>query len=209
MATRASRRPEDPTARDSFEGRWVTSYSGWMLYNPPIIPALDESHADFRERLRAMPPIFPAYHAESMTLQPSYIAFAAMTCLKFDGRGELIGKSRLVRGGTGKELPDGTHLIEAKNNLSGTYEFSYDPEIETVTGMIITEHVNMGEMLVRNYYRAFVKDEDEIEWLWCGGSYREQVDTGWIREPYRALVTRGTLKRMSVFEGTIINPEPR
>ncbi len=45
----------------TLEGQWVTSFSGWMLFDPTIEPKDVETYDDFIARTDELPPLFAGY----------------------------------------------------------------------------------------------------------------------------------------------------
>src|SRR5688572_14288356 len=79
-------------------GRWVTSYSGWMHFDPLPKRETGLTEADFQGRVAKLPPLFPGSrwipptptHAEdlgSYEAREGYFAFAAWACYDFAGDG--------------------------------------------------------------------------------------------------------------------------
>ena len=173
------------TTVGNLTGEWLTSYSGWMhvmpkpaLGNPPQPPQI--AGYDY----------FPAKPGapESYKQREGYFVFAAMMCLRFSG-GKLAGVMRINRGGRG--------FLE--NQLKGTYEVTLNAGLNVLEGSFTTVHTNQGKIIVENTYSFIMRGADEIEWIWATGVHRTphaELGSVLVKEPYRALVTHGTLRRI-------------
>lgn len=200
-------------------GRWATSYSGWMLFEPLPDRGAQESVEDFQIRQDQLPPLFGGYRYVAPTnpsqdpayeLREGYFAVAALTCFKFEKDGKLVGRTKVIRGGTGPADTSGVKRSVVINSLTGTYSLTHFPALDIYEGKIQTKHINTGGMEVTNDYAFILKNHDELEWLWAGGSYREQRGTEFISfpNPYRALVAQGTLTRMPYWRTPDVDEHP-
>jgi len=197
-----------PITLATLSGSWVTSYSGWMLLDPVPVRAPGEADAAFEKRVNELPPLFGGYRfvePTSANQEPKYeqregyFAVAFLTCFKLDGAGNLVGRTKTIRGGTGPVDINGVKRIIVVNELIGTYSVTPAPQLSVVEGNIQTTHTNTGGMAVTNKYAFIAKGPDELEWLWAGGSYIEPGASGPVSvpNPFRALVTHGTLTRVA------------
>lgn len=182
------------------KGNWVTSYSGWMHFDPRPERG-KQNDEEFQARLRKLPPLIggsrwipprvdvlpgltwdPINLPESFAPREGYFVFAALTCLKFDGHGRLSGFTQFNRGGVVDDSPQRGILVRSK--LEGDYKVDPHHGLNIYQGTIRTSHTNKGGIIVENEYAFLLKSSDEIEWIWSGGSYR-------------SLVTHGTLSRVT------------
>lgn len=190
-------------------GQWVTSYSGWMHFEPGVVPVLkDESakqpqhppvdtYESFNKRAVNLPPLIGGYRYvphffmgrlgfPSMRLRDTferregYFAFAAITCLNFDGKGKLTGLTKFNRGGVDKTNLDGVGGLES-HPLTGNYTTIVDADINAIIGNIETHHSNRGAQDERNEYAFIVRSDDELDWVWEKGSRRALVTQGQFR----------------------------
>ena len=197
-----------PTTLASLNGSWVPSFAGWMLLDPVPVRAPGETDAAFERRVNELPPFMGGYRFIEPTsanqdpkyeLREGYFPVAFLTCFKFDGVGNLVGRSRTNRGGTGPADASGVKRIIVVNELTGTYSITPAPQLGIVEGTIQTTHTNTGNFSVTNKYAFIAKGPDELEWLWAGGSYIEPGAAGPVSvpNPFRPLVTHGTLTRVT------------
>ena len=161
--------------------------------------------AQFAARMAKLPPLFGGYKwvpgSPPALLQPGtyalregYFAFAAWACYVFDGDGKLTGIKDLSRGG-------GTAV---RDDLTGTYSVSLNTAVDVFEGKITTIHENEGKFLVTNNYTFVMKSDHELDWVWASGSHRVPKPDGTFTdfvEPYRALVTQGTLTKVPYSTG--------
>ena len=196
------RRPPNAAATDGLEGRWVTSFSGWQLFYPRPTKDPDQTEEEFQARVRELPPIFPGRSyipptdtwGERFLEREGYIVCSGLMCLKLDGRGQLTGASRFVRGGTSSVNRRGVRNLLARNELTGTYELASIEKVDVLEGNIQTQHRNKGDLLVTNNYHFFVTSSSELAWIWAGGFYEDSE--GLKPNPYRPLVTHGNFTRV-------------
>jgi hypothetical protein len=173
------------------KGSWITSYSGMQRFYPAPTRREGDSEEDFQNRVATLPPIlggyrwFPPEAGETEGMQTperyiqrdGYFAVAALTCLRFDGQGGLVGTTRFSRGGTGGLTGNGFD----KNSLTGTYSFDSPDEMNIFSGQFRTSHTNQGGFPVEQNYEFMMLSRDEIEWLWAFGSNRSVVGRGTLR----------------------------
>lgn len=171
-------------------GQWITSYHGWMhvmpkpeFGNPPQPPQI-AGYDYFPPR-----PKGAVLTKEFYVQREGYFVFAALMCLRFSNGG-LKGILDINRGGRGF----------LRNSLTGTYTLELNSALNVYEGGFTTIHKNKGNIIVENGYSFIMKSNDEIEWVWESGIHRVKTEFEWklIPEPYRALVTHGTLRRIQI-----------
>lgn len=168
----------------------MTSYSGWMHFDPLPKREAGLSEQQFQDRVRNLPPLFggsrwippkPTLPDDPGSYEPreGYFAFAAWACYNFVGDGTLTGIMDFNRGGPGKLV---------RNKLTGTYSIGLHPALNVYVGRIDTLHTNLGGFPRTNQYSFIMKSPSELDWVW-GDRDKERKD--------RALVTHGTLTRVA------------
>lgn len=187
------------TTVGNLSGEWVTSYSGWMHFRP--LPEREGvSEDEFKKRLSKFPPLIggkrwippeptaPPNSPGTYEQREGYFVFSALMCLKFEGD-KLNGVVHMNRGGG---------LSFVSSPLTGSYSLTFNEPLNIVEGNFKTSHKNTGGIVVENRYLCIVRSADEIDWVWAGGVHRiphHEIGFNQIEEPFRALVTHGTLRR--------------
>ena len=182
----------DAFSGDFFSGTWVTSFSGFMLFDPRPVQGATESDADFRNRLDELPPLIGGYGFSSQpqpdgsyNLREGYFLVAMLQRLIFDGMGGITGVMDVVRGGSvpSPTAPDGQrgHL---RAKLNGSYILLPDPDLPGVPmGSIVLRHTNLGRKEVEWTYAFAVSNINALEWMMTTGNDRP-------------IIARGTLSRV-------------
>lgn len=187
---------------DLLMGRWTTSYSGWMHFDPR--PTAQEPPI-------GAPPQFSCVGFDQAKQQffqrEGYFAFAALACYTFDGFGRLTGIRDLNQGGP-------RHLEDTP--LTGDYVLGTNTDLQIYKGAFRVRHMNQVGYLVDNFYNFVVRTPDELEWVWIKGTYQKpgvggtfteytetvKLDDGTTIQVHPAfwpLVTHGVLKRVTVW----------
>lgn len=176
----------------SLKGRWVTSFAGWMHFEPlpelTVAAPTPTQALAFQQRARDLPPQFGGYDwipplpyvaddPGRYVQREGYFAYAAWLCFDLDGAGHLTGIGNVNRGGPGKLV---------RNDFTGTYTGDFNA-FDVFEGKIHTTHINTGGMSVTQHYSFIMKSPSELEWLWG-----DRDDVG----NFRAIVARGTLTKV-------------
>jgi hypothetical protein len=143
-----------------------------------------------------LPPQFAGYDyhpvTDSYKQREGYLAFAGLTALYLDERGNATGIRYLNRGGPN---------YIADTELLGDYTLEENSAPGVYKGTIRLQHKNTGDQLIDNYYAFIVRNADELEWVWARGTYQTnpgQTDPVMSETAYRALVIKGTLSRVTI-----------
>jgi hypothetical protein len=190
-----------PLPRDLLTGRWVTSYSGWMRFDPPPVRKENESEKDFADRLARLQPQFGGYRwipprTELVSggwpwsiatvvvrdaryeQREGYFAYAALSCFKFYGDGRLAGITDVNRGGHFVQDTMDTMLVRNTLLPESSYTINSNSGFDIYEGTIKTFHENTGNIIVENNYSWMMRNANELDWVLLSGSYRPLVAHG-------------------------------
>ena len=165
---------------DIMAGLWVTSFTGWQLFDPLPEPGGD-TQAVFEQRVSRLPPLVggsgwtpprPYDPAKPGSYYPreGYFLCSALVRVALDGYGGLNGVMEFIRGGRGyrRRSLKGSYTLQAAADLPGTYE-----------GTLTESHESDNPGALTTFTYAFVlRDWDEFNWIWKEGSYRPMVASG-------------------------------
>ena len=187
-------------------GTWVTSYTGWMHFFPPDIPAAD-TYDEFVTREKELPPLIGGQGVSPRFRWPwgtwpdiskakrlpdgyypreGYFAIAGVIRLDVDADNTLTGFEQFNRGGRHWKINE---------ILSGGFDAEIDPETSVNVPTIRTVHRNYGDQYVENVYTYVARSDDEIDWVAKTSHVRpDQSETDDFKR-YRARVAHGTFRR--------------
>ena len=181
-----------PTTVATLKGNWVTSFFGWMLFNP--LPERGPgTDAEFQTRMKNLPPMIGGYGwSTPMPFDPAnpgtyhqregYFLVTALIRIALDGQGGLKGVMEVIRGGSPPPPPGNPDRYRRRQFLDGTYTVVPDPDLPGgFQGTIQETHQGDGPDLVTWNYVFVVRNRDELEWMWKHGDYRPVLANGTFR----------------------------
>jgi hypothetical protein len=156
---------DDDRSERKLTGRWVTSYSGFMHFDPP--QPLAAAGMPLPPQLACVGYKPTTNTTGTYSPREGYFLVAAVAFFIFRKDGSLVGSTYINRGGSA--------FLE--NRMTGHY-VQVLTDMDVRSGVITTHHTNTGNLDVENTYNFIMKSKDEIEWVLAGSSYRGVVAHG-------------------------------